>query len=337
MANLFKGIEKSSNKKTLHITETERQQARKRKIVTDIFEYVKIRIEMGIFQPIELTDVYSLDIYIGIQIPKDLDVMLNGEEVCLKEKDYLVFDFNGNISYIKQNDFSSFYRVSKVAKFQQLLSAIQLFKIETNADEIFIKGNYNESLREQEDVVFGRLAELIMTENVPQEYIESYQKLMDAKYNNELINYIALSDYKAQYLTRKLKQNKIAFALLSPLVDSIVETDEGDLDVDNIIQLNSYLSLIMVVADGAIAVAACIAQMNKEIGENKMLAEKAHSLDTMSHDELVAFKAQFESAGIAIPGITSDRIVQEIKQEAIEDNQIHGNDVLSKDNDDIFR
>ena len=65
---LFKGIDKRSQKKTLQLPEEEVQKAVKSKVVTDIYNYVKIRIEMGIFEPIELTDVYSLDIYIGIQL-----------------------------------------------------------------------------------------------------------------------------------------------------------------------------------------------------------------------------------------------------------------------------
>ena len=335
--NPFKSIQKSVDKKTIHITETERKQANKKRIVTNVKDYVKIRIEMGIFRPMELTDVYSLDIYIGIQIPKDLDVLLNGEEICLKEKDYLVFDFNDNIFYIKQKDFSSFYRHSKIAPYQQLLSAIQLFKIETNPDEIFIKGSYNESIREEEDVIFGKLTEMIMNGNVEDEYIESYQKLMDEKYKNELINYLLLSDFKAKYLCRKLKEKKIPFALICPLVDSIVESEEGDFDVDNIIKVNNYIALILTIADGAIAVASCVAQMNKEFQQDQELRDKAHSLDTMSQEELIAFKSQLDAAGIVIPSISSDAIVEQIKQEAIEESQVYGDDVLSKDASDILR
>lgn len=337
--NIFRGLNKNSQKKTIHFTEEELKKAKKNNVVKDVYNYVKVRIEMGIFEPLELTDVYSLDIYIGIELPRDLDAELNGEEVCLKEKDYLVFDFNGNISYIKKGDFSSFYRFSKVSPYQQLLSAIQLFKIETSADEVFIKGYYNKSIRdtEAEDAIFDKLAEMIMNGNVDEKYIEAYQTIMEEKYHDRLINYSILPEYKAKYLAKKLREKNIPFALLCPLVDSIVETEQGDFDVDSVIAVNNYIALICTVADGAVAVAACVAQMNQEIAEGKAILEASHSVDAMSLDELIAFKAQFDASGICIPGISADKVLEQMKQEAVEEGQMYGNDTLSKDVEDIFR
>lgn len=337
--NIFRGLNKNSQKKTIRLTEEELQKVKKNKVVKDVYNYVKIRIEMGIFEPLELTDVYSLDIYIGIELPRDLDAELNGEEICLKEKDYLVFDFNDNISYIKKDDFSSFYRFSKISPYQQLLSAIQLFKIESSADEVFIKGHYNRSIRdtESEDAIFDKLAEMIMNGNVDEKYIEAYQAIMEEKYNDKLINYSILPEYKAKYLAKKLREKNIPFALLCPLVESIVETEQGDFDVDSIIAINNYIALICTVADGAVAVAACIAQMNQEIAEGKALLDAAHNVDAMSLNELIAFKAQFDSSGICIPGINADKVLEQMKQEAMEIGQTYGDDVLSQDVDDIFR
>ncbi len=337
--NLFKGIDKRSQKKTLQLTEEEVQKAVKNKVVTDVYNYVKIRIEMGIFEPLELTDVYSLDIYIGIQLPRDLDAMLNNEEICLKQDDYLVFDFNGNISYIKKDDFSSFYKFSKVSPYQQLLSAIQLFKIEASADEVFVKSHYNKNLRdsESEDAIFDKLAEMIMNGNVDEKYIDAYQAIMEEKYKNQLINYHILPEYQAKYLAKKLREKNLPFALLCPLVDSIVQTEEGDFDVDAVLAINNYIALILTIADGAVQVAACVAQMNKEIEEGKALIEMGHSVDTMSIDELIAFKAQLDASGICIPNVSPDKIMAQLQQEAIEEGQIHGNDVLAQDTEDLFR
>ncbi len=337
-ANLFKGIDRRNQKKTLRLTEDEVKKAIKNKIVSDIYNYVKIRIEMGIFEPIELTDVYSLDIYIGIQLPRDLDAMLNNENICLKQNDYLVFDFNGNISYIKKDDFSSFYKFSKVSPYQQLLSAIQLFKIQTSADEIFVKSSYNKTLRdsESEDAIFDKLAEMIMNGNVDEKYIDAYQAIMEEKYKNQLINYHILPEYKAKCLAKKLREKNLPFALLCPLVDSIIETEQGDFDVDSIIAINNYIALICTIADGAAQVAICVAQMNKEI-EQGVLAEKGSSVDSMSIDELISFKSQLDASGICLPNVSPDKILAQLQQEGIEEGQIYGNDALSQDVEDLFR
>ena len=329
--NIFKNIDKNSDKKTIQLTEKDMKEAQNKKVVKDIWKYVKIRIEMGIFQPIELTDVYSLDVYIGIKMPRDLYIGLDGKEICARKDDYIVFDFNRNVSYVKAEDFSSFYKYSVVSEYQQLLSAIQLFKIETSADEIFIKSNYNKSFHNSEDAVFDKLAEMIMNGNVKDEYIDAYRSIMEEKYKNELINYTVLSDFKAQYIVRKLKEKKVPFALISPLVDSIVEIDDDDeFDVDKIIAFNDFMAMIVTAAAYAEDLKDCIEETNQE------LFGKSHSIDTLSLDELVAFKAQFETAGMPIPGINIEKIVEQMKQESMEEFQVYGNDDIAKDTDDLF-
>ena len=287
---------------------------------------------MGIFRPIELTDVYSLDVYIGIQLPKEIDILLNEEEVNIKKDDYLVFDFNGNISYIKQENFSSFYRKTKLAPFQQLLSAIQLFKIESNPDEVFIKSEYNESMKGSEDAIFGKLAEMIMNGKVDKQYLELYKGIIDEKYKNELINYTVLSDYKAQYISKKLKEKKIKHSLISPLLDSIVEySEDGDFDVDATLAESEFLAVIVTIESTISSLMGCIQEMNQD------LLGQAHSLDTLSLSELLDFKAQFDSMGMSVPGINVESIVEQMKQEAMEQIQMYGSDELALDNEDIFR
>jgi hypothetical protein len=311
----------------------ELKQAKSDAVVKDLYNYVKVRIEMGIFEPLELTDVYNLDIYIGIKIPRDLAAAINDENVFLKQDDYLVFDFNGNISHIKNSDFSSFYKFSVISPYQQLLSAIRLFKIEANPDEIFVKSTYNKSLRDSdaEDAIFDKLAEMIMNGKVDDKYLNIYQSLMEEKYKNELINYHILSEYKANYLAKKLAKKKIPFSLMTPLVDHIVDYDEGDFDVDQLVKINEYISLLFTMASGAAAVAACIAEMNQELAIPGM-----NSVDTMTMDELVSLLAQLQTIGIPVT-ISPDMAIEQMKQEAIEAVENYGNDVLAQDLDEIIK
>ena len=333
ISNPFRNIDSNPNKKTVRLTEHELQQAKNDAVVKDLYNYVKVRIEMGIFEPLELTDVYNLDIYIGIKIPRDLAASINDENVFLKQDDYLVFDFNGNISHIKNEDFNSFYKFSVISPYQQLLSAVRLFKIEANPDEIFVKSTYNKSLRDSdaEDAIFDKLAEMIMNGNVNEKYLRIYQQLMEEKYKNELINYHILSEYKAQYLAKKLAKKGIPFSLMTPLVDHIVEYDEGDFDVDRLVKINEYISLLFTVASGAAAVAVAIAEMNQELD-----IPGVTSVDTMSMDELVSLLAQLESIGIPVP-VTPDMVIEQMKQEAIEEIEMYGNDVLAQDSDEIIK
>lgn len=331
MNNIFKNIDKSSDKKTISLTNKEKSEETKKNVIKDIREYVKVRIEMGIFQPIELTDVYSLDIYIGIQIPREINVELNGDIVTVNRDDFIVFDFNGNVSCIKNKDFSSFYKYSKISEYQQLLSAIRLFDIKAKPDEIFIKINYNKTLHDSEDAVFDKLTEMIMNGQVEDDLMKFYKDIIDKKYNDVLINYTVLSDFKAKYLVKKLKEKNIPFALISPLVDSIVQIDEeGDLDVDRIIGTSNYMAAILTAISAAPALKQSIEEMNAE------LFGKAHCIDTLSLDELVGFNSQFQALGLSIPGINIDKIKEQMKQEAMEEFSVYGNDEISKETDDIF-
>lgn len=329
--NIFKNIEKKTDKKTINLSEEEKKEEKKKNIVKDIKKYVRVRIEMGIFQPFELTDVYSLDVYIGIKIPKDLDVELNGKEICVKEGDWLVFDFNDNISYIKNEDFSSFYKFSKISEYQQLLSALQLFKIKTDPQEVFVKMNYNKGLHESEDAIFDKLTELIMKGNVKDECLDYYKQIIDAKYSNQLINYTILPNYNAHYLCKVLRRKKVPYALLTPLVESLIGSRSGDFDVDEVINTNQYFALIITLGGASTTIGDIMEDMNSPI------YEKARSLDALSLDELIGFKSQFEGMGISLPGIDVNRITAQMRQEAEEEHFIYGDDDISKDNDDLLR
>ena len=48
----------------------------KDRVVHDIREYVKQRIELGVLSPIELTDVYGLSVYVGMVLPEKLEFYL---------------------------------------------------------------------------------------------------------------------------------------------------------------------------------------------------------------------------------------------------------------------
>ena len=118
---------------------------------------------------------------------------------------------------------------------------------------------------------------------------------------------------------------------MTPLVDHIVDYDEGDFDVDQLVKINEYISLLFTVASGAAAVAACIAEMNQELQIPGL-----GSVDTMTMDELVSLLSQLETIGIPV-SVSPDMAIEQMKQEAIEAIENYGNDVLAQDIDDIIK
>lgn len=303
-------------------------------IVHNIFEYAKTRIELGIISPIELTDVYSFSIYVGLVLPEKLDFELEKELIHAQKGDFVVFDFDGNISYVQKDNFRSFYRLSKASKEQQLLSAINLFKLKMTAEQLSIKETVNETVLVGEDAIFKELAEQIMNGKVNKRLLNAYNKVIESKYKNELINYTALSGYKAKYYMSLLKRNNVPFALLTPLVDSVVDTDEDELDVDKITAFNNYIALIATVANGVYA--NQLAEYLKEV--NEKFDNKSDCIDALTYNELLAFKAQMDSGHISYSGTLADRTLAQIKEEVIEQHEMFGaNDILVQDVDDIIR
>ena len=145
----------------------------KDRVVHDIREYTKQRIELGILSPIELTDVYGLSVYVGMVLPEALEFDLENDVVKADKGDFIIFDFDNNISHVKKDNFRSFYRMSKASKEQQLLSAIRLFNLNMSAEQLSIKETLNESARESEDQIFKELSDQIMNGKVD-------KRLMDA-------------------------------------------------------------------------------------------------------------------------------------------------------------
>lgn len=300
-------------------------------VVENIFDYVKNRIEIGVLSPIELTDVYGLSIYVGMVLPEQLKFKLNNDVIHANKGDFIVFDFDGNISHVAKDNFRSFYRLSKVSKEQQLMSAINLFKLNTTAEQLSIKETINESARASEDEIFKELAEQIMKGKVDKRLLDSYKTIIESKYKNELINYVALSGYKAKYFISLLKKRNIPFALLTPLVDSIVNTDD-DLDIDEIAAINSYIALIATVANGVIANA--IADCLKET--NEYMDHKVDCIDVLTYAELIDLKAQLSTMPSSTP--IADRVLEQIKEEVIEQHEMFGaNDVLVQDYIDVVK
>ena len=306
--------------------------APKDRVVHDIREYVKQRIELGILSPIELTDVYGLSVYVGMVLPEELEFDLENEVVKAEKGDFIIFDFDNNISYVQKDNFRSFYRMSKASKEQQLLSAIRLFGLNMSAEQLSIKETLNESARASEDKIFKELADQIMNGKVDKRLMDAYKRVIESKYKNELINYTALSGYKAKYFMSILKRNNMPFALLTPLVDSIVDTENDEFDVDKITALNSYVTLIATVAYGAHIVADALETTNYD------LEGKAHCVDALTLDELISFKAQMDGLGISIPGTTADKVLAQMRQEVLEQHEMFGaNDVLANDDIDIIK
>ena len=302
-------------------------------IVHDIFDYTKTRVELGIISPIELTDVYGLSIYVGMVFPEKLDFELEGELIHAQKGDFIIFDFDGNISYVPKDNFRSFYRMSKASKEQQLLSAIRLFKLDTTAEQLSIKETVNESARAGEDEIFKELAEQIMNGKTDKRLMDAYKRVIESKYKNELINYTALSGYKAKYFMAFLKKKNIPFALLTPLVDSIVNTND-EFDVDEITAINSYLALIATVASGVAmnAIACCLKEMNEE------LEGKTNNIDALTYSELLAFKAELDSGHITVSGSVADNVLAQVREEVIEQHELFGaNDILVQDIDDFIK
>lgn len=345
--NLFLNINKSSPKASSNLTIGKEKIAspiahthvkkinsvKEDNIVHDIYNYTKVRVELGIISPIELTDVYGLSIYVGMVLPEKLDFELEGDLIHAQKGDFIIFDFDGNISYIQKDNFRSFYRMSKASKEQQLLSAITLFKLNTTAEQLSIKETVNESARAGEDEIFKELAEQIMNGKTDKRLLEAYKRVIESKYKNELINYTALSGYKAQYYMVLLKRNNIPFALLTPLVDSIVDMDD-ELDIDKIAALNSYIALIATVANGVAMnqIASCLKQVNED------LEGKDENIDTLTYAELISFKAQLDAGHIALSGSIADNVLAQIKEEVIEQHEMFGaNDVLVQDIEDFIK
>ena len=306
-------------------------------VIHDIYDYVKTRIELGILSPIELTDVYGLSVYVGMILPEAIKFDLDGDIMDAQKGDFVIFDFDGNISYVKKNDFNGFYRMSKASKEQQLLSAIRLFKLNMTAEQLSIKETLNESARASEDAIFNELANQIMNGKVDSRLMDIYKRIINSKYKNEVINYTALSSYKAKYFISLLKKNKTPFALLVPLVDSIVDTSE-DFDVDKITALNNYITLIATRERDALIVSDCLKRTNLD------LEGKAHCVDNLTYEELIAFKAEMDATGISIPGTTADKVLAQVEQEIIEDhalfidNEVEEKKILNKDlEEEIFK
>lgn len=306
-------------------------------VIHDIYDYVKTRIELGILSPIELTDVYGLSVYVGMILPEAIKFDLDGDIMDAQKGDFVIFDFDGNISYVKKSDFNGFYRMSKASKEQQLLSAIRLFKLNMTAEQLSIKETLNESARASEDAIFNELANQIMNGKVDSRLMDIYKRIINSKYKNEVINYTALSGYKAKYFISLLKKNKTPFALLVPLVDSIVDTSE-DFDVDKITALNNYITLIATRERDALIVSDCLKRTNLD------LEGKAHCVDNLTYEELIAFKAEMDATGISIPGTTADKVLAQVEQEIIEDhalfidNEVEEKKILNKDlEEEIFK
>ena len=72
-------------------------------VIHDIYDYVKTRIELGILSPIELTDVYGLSVYVGMILPEAIKFDLDGDIMDAQKGDFVIFDFDGNISYVKKS------------------------------------------------------------------------------------------------------------------------------------------------------------------------------------------------------------------------------------------
>ena len=304
----------------------------KDRVVHDIREYTKQRIELGVLSPIELTDVYGLSVYVGMVLPEALEFDLEDEVVKAEKGDFIIFDFDNNISYVKKDNFRSFYRMSKASKEQQLLSAIRLFGLNMSAEQLSIKETLNESARESEDQIFKELSDQIMNGKVDKRLMDAYKRIIESKYKNELINYTALSGYKAKYFMSLLKRNNVPFALLTPLVDSIVDTENDEFDVEKITAINNYTTLIATLAFSAHLVCDALEQTNYD------LEGKAHCVDGLSLDELISFKAQMDSLGISIPGTTADKVLAQMRQEVLEQHDMFGaNDILANDDLDIIK
>lgn len=305
--------------------------APKDKVVHDIKEYVKTRIELGILSPIELTDVYGLSVYVGMVLPEILDFELESELIHAEKGDFIIFDFDGNISHVQKDNFRSFYRMSKASKQQQLLSAIQLFQLNITAEQLTIKETLNESARASEDEIFKELAEQIMNGKVDKRLMDAYKRVIESKYKNELINYTALSGYKAKFFLSLLKRNGVDFALLRPLVDSIVNT-EDEFDVDKIAMQNAYITLIATRAQQVDMLYQCLEETNLE------LEGRARCVDSMTLDELVSLKAQLDGQGVFVSGITADKVLAQMREEVLEQCEIHGaDDILVNDDIDIIK
>ena len=304
----------------------------KDRVVHDIREYVKQRIELGILSPIELTDVYGLSVYVGMVLPEKLEFDLENEVVQAEKGDFIIFDFDNNISYVQKDNFRSFYRMSKASKEQQLLSAIRLFNLNTTAEQLTIKETLNESARASEDKIFSELTEQIMNGKVDKRLLDAYQRIIESKYKNELINYTALSGFKAKYFMSLLKRNGVPFALLTPLVDSIVDTENDEFDVEKITAINNYTTLIATLAYSAHIVADVLEETNYD------LEGKAHCVDGLSLEELISFKAQMDGLGISIPGTTADKVLAQMRQEVLEQVEMYGaHDILARDDADIIK
>jgi hypothetical protein len=282
--------------------------------------------------PIELTDVYGLSVYVGMVLPEALEFDLENDVVKADKGDFIIFDFDNNISHVKKDNFRSFYRMSKASKEQQLLSAIRLFNLNMSAEQLSIKETLNESARESEDQIFKELSDQIMNGKVDKRLMDAYKRIIESKYKNELINYTALSGYKAKYFMSLLKRNNVPFALLTPLVDSIVDTENDEFDVEKIAAINSYTTLIATLAFSAHLVCDALEQTNYD------LEGKAHCVDGLSLDELISFKAQMDSLGITVPGTTADKVLAQMRQEVLEQHEMFGaNDVLANDDIDIIK
>ena len=114
--------------------------------------------------------------------------------------------------------------------------------------------------------------------------------------------------------------------MLVPLVDSIVDTSE-DFDVDKITALNNYITLIATRERDALIVSDCLKRTNLD------LEGKAHCVDNLTYEELIAFKAEMDATGISIPGTTADKVLAQVEQEIIEDHALFiDNEVEEKKN-----
>jgi hypothetical protein len=347
--NLFLNINKTSTQETnisvepndkkkvkshlKHSTVNKLNAIKENNIIENIFDYVKTRVEIGMISPIELVDVYGHSTYIGIIIPETIDFRLQEKIIHAKKSDFIIFDFDDNISYITKDNFRSFYRMSKASKSQQLLSVIRLFKLNITAEQLSIKQTVNEFAHIEEDAIFKELAEQIMKGNTDKRLTRAYKRVIESKYKNDLINYTVLSGYKAKYYMSLLKKKNIPFALLTPLVDSIVDMDD-ELDIDKIATVNSYVALIATVANGTMVnqVASCLKQMNEDL--NGEIA----NIDTLTYTELISFKSQLDSGYISLSGSIADKVLAQIKEEVVEQHEMFGeNDVLVQDIDDFIK
>lgn len=306
------------------------------KKVNNLLNYISKKIEDG-KADFDIVENVFKERFAAITIAEDITYTyktgskqaLVGDILLVKDLDYY--------TVIPQDVLIEKYNKVNLPELLKIKEIKRILRLKPSADAIYEKSP-NKTYRHKREVeTMNKLKDILKNGGLTADEALNYNALLLARERGMKIDFMAISNDCANKIPSLLYAEGIKFALLKSFVEENFD-EEKDFNVDDIIRNDMDNLLIFLDADRDFVMNLAVSMQTKE------LIELSHSVDTMSLEELIAFKSRVQ--GISISGrvpagslnkltealSSADKITEQIKQEVYERKDEYG----LEENEDIY-